>query len=68
MKQFLTAVGVFVGIFFGLFTVISLLVVTIFPVTWNDVVTCPGWCAIYFFLGLIFSIMGVDAYVNDNKR
>lgn len=60
MKNVLTSIGVFLGVFFGLFCVINLCVVLIFPVTWNDVVTCAPWCAIYFFMGMIMSIMVVD--------
>lgn len=66
MKKTLTAIGAFIATFFGLFSIINLLVVIIFPVTWNQVVTCPGWCACYFFIGMIISIMVVDSVLNDN--
>ncbi len=66
MKKVLLPIAMFIGTFFGLFAVINLLVVIIFPVSWNDVVTCPGWCASYFFIGLIMSIAVTDAYINDN--
>lgn len=65
MKQFLTATGVFIGILFGLFIIINLLVILIFPVSWHDVVTCPAWVVIYFIIGVGISIMGVDAYITD---
>lgn len=70
MKSFLTSVGVFLGVFFGLFTVVNLLIVAIFPVSWTDVVTCPEWCVVYFFLGGIVSISAVDVNLseNNNKR
>jgi len=66
MKKTLMAIGAFLATFFGLFTVINLLVVLIFPVSWNDVVTCPPWCAIYFFIGMIMSIMVVDEITSNN--
>lgn len=66
MKKTLTAIGAFLATFFGLFTVINLLVVLIFPVSWNDVVTCPAWCAIYFFVGMLISIMVVDEMTTNN--
>jgi len=66
MKKTLMAIGAFIATFFGLFTVINLMVVLIFPVSWNDVVTCPGWCAVYFFIGVIMSVMVVDQVIADN--
>ena len=66
MKKTLMAIGAFIATFFGLFTVINLMIVLIFPVSWNDVVTCPGWCAAYFFIGLIMSVMVVDQVIADN--
>jgi len=66
MKKTLMAIGAFLATFFGLFTVINLLVVLIFPVSWNDVVTCAPWCAIYFFIGMIMSIMVVESVITDN--
>jgi hypothetical protein len=54
----------FILTFFGLFTLISLLVVIIFPVSWNDVVTNPYWLFIYFFLGIGPAVMVVDEVVN----
>jgi len=68
MKKFLTSVGVFLGVFFGLFVVINLLIVAIFPVCWGDVVTCPQWCVIYFFLGGIVSIAAVDVDLSENNN
>ena len=47
----LLLVGAFVATFFGLFAVINLFVILIFPVSWNDVVTCPAWVAVYLFAG-----------------
>jgi hypothetical protein len=66
MKKTLTAIGAFIATFFGLFTVINMMVVLIFPVSWNDVVTCAPWCAIYFFIGVIMSVMVVDKVITDN--
>lgn len=66
MKKTLMAIGAFIGTFFGLFAVINLMIVLIFPVSWNDVVTCAPWCAIYFFIGTIMSVMVVDSVISDN--
>lgn len=66
MKKVLLPIGMFIGTFFGLFAIINLLIVVIFPVSWNDVVTCPGWIVCYFFIGLMVSIAVTDAYVSDN--
>lgn len=68
MKSFLKSVGVFLGTFFGIFAVVNLLIVIIFPVSWNDVVTCPQWCAAYFFIGLICSIAAVDIDLKENNN
>ena len=68
MKKFLSSVGVFLSVFFGLFTIVNLLIVAIFPVSWNDVVTCAPWCAIYFFIGLILSIVAVDVDLENNNK
>ena len=62
----LKAIGVFFGTFFGLFVVINTVVVIIFPVSWNDVVTCPGWIVCYFVIGLIASVFTVDSHLSDN--
>lgn len=62
----LLGIGVFIGTFFGLFAVINLLVVLIFPVSWNAVVTCPGWCACYFFIGMIASCAMTDEFINNH--
>ena len=61
----LLLVGAFIATFFGLFAVINVFVVLIFPVTWHDVVTCPGWLACYFFMGIFPSVMVVDELNNN---
>ena len=66
MKKTLLAIAAFLGTFFGLFVIINTLVVLIFPVSWNAVVTCPGWCAAYLFIGFILSIAVTDNVINDN--
>lgn len=60
------AIGAYIATFFGLFSIINLLVVIIFPVTWNQVVTCPGWCGVYMILGTMLSVMVVDSVIKDN--
>lgn len=66
MKKNNSILGIlaFLGTFFGLFILINLLVVLIFPVTWNEVVTNPYWLFIYFFVGIGPAIMVVDEVVN----
>ena len=66
MKKNNSILGIlaFLGTFFGLFILINLLVVLIFPVTWNEVVTNPYWVFIYFFVGIGPAIMVVDEVVN----
>jgi len=55
----------FIATFFGLFVIINGLTIIIFPVSWNDVVTCPAWIGIYFIIGLICSVMVVDTIINN---
>jgi hypothetical protein len=47
----LKEVGLFLSIFIGGFVLLSLSIVLVFPVTWNEVVTFPGWLAIYALFG-----------------
>lgn len=66
MKKNTSILGIlaFLGTFFGLFALINLLVVIIFPITWNEVVTTPVWLLVYFFLGIGPAIMVTDDVVN----
>ena len=65
MKKTLLCIAAFIGTFFGLFIIINALVVVIFPVSWNDVVTCPAWLVVYFVIGIVTSIMVVEE-LNSN--
>lgn len=51
----LKEVGLFLSIFIGGFVLLSLATVIIFPVSWNEVVTFPGWIAIYVLFGSMVS-------------
>lgn len=61
----LLLVGAFVASFFGLFAVINLFVILIFPVSWYDVVTCAPWVAVYLFVGA-FCAGAVVTEIEDN--
>lgn len=60
--MFLKSIFIFIGSFFGLFVVISALIALIFPCSWNDVVSCPGWIAVYVLFGGILSGFIVDDF------
>lgn len=63
---FLKSICIFIGSFFGLFVIISALIALIFPCSWNDVVSCPGWIAVYVLFGGILSGFIVDDF-NDKR-
>ena len=65
MKKLLLSIGAFILTFFGVFTIINVFIVLIFPVSWNDVVTSPGWCVSYFFVGMMLSIAVVNEIIDD---
>lgn len=55
----------FLCIFIGGFVLLSLIAVLIFPISWNETVTFPGWILIYFILGGLASGCVVSEW--DNK-
>lgn len=66
MKAILLSIGTFLAMFFGLFTIINLLIVLIFPVSWNDVVTFPFWLVVYTIGGSVLSVMTAEKVYYDN--
>ena len=66
MKKTLLSIGLFIATFFGMFVILNMLVVIIFPVTWNEVVTCGPWIAVYTFFGLFLAVAVTDSFINNH--
>ena len=66
MKKNKSLIGIlaFVLTYFGLFALLNLIIILIFPIGWNEAVTNPYWLFIYCFVGIGPAIMVVDEVVN----
>lgn len=53
--KILKELALFLSIFVGGFVLLSLIAVLIFPISWNETVTFPGWILVYFIFGGITS-------------
>ena len=56
----------FLCIFIGGFVLLSLIAVLIFPISWNETVTFPGWILIYFIFGGLASGCVVSEWNNKD--
>lgn len=66
--MFIKSILLYIGSFFGLYTILTSLIVLIFPVSWNEVVSCVGWDVMYMMFGGILCGYIVDDFNSSSYK